>query len=98
MESNAILNSQISESSFYGDYYGLYGRLNHPWGWAASAKTNNEWLQIDLGSKYPTVRRIATQGLNDGDEWVTKYKLDYGNDGTNFYYYMEQGQNIHKVN
>ena len=59
-----------------------------------SAKHNNlgQWLQIDLGNKHTKVTGLATQGRNGYGQWVTKYKVQYSDDGVNFQYYTEQGQ------
>ncbi|XP_078343331.1 uncharacterized protein LOC144629041 isoform X2 [Oculina patagonica] len=96
MKSGAISDGQISASSTWSNYYAHLARLDNNKGWASGIATN-EWLQIDLGVGSPAVTKIATQGLQDYDEWVTRYKLDYGNDGVSFQYYMEQGKIIHKV-
>jgi len=38
------------------------------------------------------VTRVATQGRNAAySQWVTKYKLQYSDDGVNFQYYQENG-------
>ncbi|XP_078345359.1 neuropilin-1a-like [Oculina patagonica] len=97
MENGAITDGQISASSAWSNYDAHLARLNNNKGWSVGVVTNNEWLQIDLGCGKPTVTRIATQGLENGDEWVTEYKLDYGNDEVNFQYYREQGQIVDKV-
>ena len=55
------------------------------------------WLQVDLRSPYVNVTRVATQGRSGAQYWVTKYKLQYSNDGTIFENYTEKGQNIDKV-
>jgi len=44
------------------------------------------------------VTRVATQGrYSVYNQWVTKYKLQYSDDGVNFQYYKEQGQTTDKV-
>ena len=66
--------------------------------WAAAQNNDKQWLQVDLGSQ-KTVRTLATQGRNYDPhwpygphaQWVTKYKLQYSNDGLHFQYYNEQG-------
>ncbi|XP_078351746.1 lactadherin-like isoform X1 [Oculina patagonica] len=107
MESGAILDSQISASSEYdSEYSSLYaatkGRLRleasgeSAGSWSAAFNDPNQWLQIDLLSQYTEVTSVATQGRNVYHQWVTKYKLQYSNDGVNFQYYREQGQNVDK--
>lgn len=99
MESGAILDDQITASSTHSN--GLSARksrLHSGKAWSAGSKDEHQWLQIDLGVEYKTnVTKVATQGKSDGNEWVKEYKLDYGNNGTNFQYYREPGQNTDKV-
>ena len=58
----------------------------------------NHHLQVDLSSIYTRVTRVATQGRNGhGPQRVTKYKLQYGNDGESFQYYRARGQSTDKV-
>ena len=66
--------------------------------WSAGNNDENQWLQVDLGSRYTKVTRVATQGIHDAAQWVTKYKLLYSNDEVNFQYYREQGETGDKVN
>lgn len=100
MESGKIKDGQISASSEYtSDKHGArFARLNKNLGggsWVAKTKDKNQWLQISLGTKVK-VTAVASQGRTLYDQWVTKYKLQYGNDGKNFQYYKEEGKD--KVN
>ena len=102
MESGQISDSQISASSWYDDYDSArMGRLynqERSGAWTAATNDTNQWLQIDLGSYYARVTRIATQGrYGVYTEWVTEYKLQHSEDGVNFQYYREQGQTTDKV-
>ena len=65
-------------------------------GWSALKTDLHQWLQVDLGS-YNTVTRVATQGRTGSNEWVTKYKLQYSDDGMNFQFYKERGDKSAKV-
>ena len=65
-------------------------------GWSALDNDLSQWLQVNLGS-YTTVTRIATQGRNGFSEWVTKYILQYSNDGVTFQVYREPGTRGPKV-
>jgi len=104
MESGLIKDAQITASSqYHANYAATQGRLNFKagggkaGGWSSRPNDLNQWIQIDLVS-YTKVTRIATQGRNGAyNQWVTKYKLQYSDDGGNFYYYMEPGQNSPKV-
>ncbi|XP_078351549.1 uncharacterized protein LOC144636260 [Oculina patagonica] len=100
MESGEISDEQISASSQYDDFNhaATKGRLRLKAGadstgsWVvANGELNvDQWLQIDLISKYPKVTGVATQGRDGNNQWVTKYKLQYSNNGVNFFYYREQ--------
>ena len=102
MESGKITDSQISASSRYNDNGSArMGRLHNQersGAWTAATNDTNQWLQIDLGSYYARVTRIATQGrYGVSIQWVTEYKLQHSEDGVNFQYYREQGQTTDKV-
>lgn len=64
--------------------------------WSARTNDLNQWLQVDL-STYTRVTRVATQGRNGFYEWVTKYKLQYSDDGDTFHVYEEPGNGGAKV-
>ena len=104
MENGTISDAQISASSQWSaDYAAIQGRLHfktipqYGGSWSAHKSDLQQWLQVDLGSQYTQVTRVATQGRHDYSQWVTRYKLQYSNDGVNFQYYREQGQNADKV-
>ena len=99
MESGAISDKQITASSQLDvNHTAIQGRLNFKTGsWSAVKNDSSQWLQVDLDSQRIRVTRVATQGRNDATQWVTKYKLQYSNDGMNFQYYRERGQSADKV-
>ena len=104
MENGAIADEQITASSEWDGYHAaVQGRLHFPeafgkaGGWAARTRDTNQWLQIDMKNEYTNFTRVATQGRNGANEWVTEYALQYSDDGVNFYYYMDQGQISRKV-
>ena len=101
MESGAILDAQISASSKYDNEHGpKNGRLRKTQGkgsWLAGLNDVHQWLQVDLAG-LNIVTGIATQGRHSEHAmWVTKYKLQFSNDGVSFRYYREQGENVDKV-
>ena len=103
MESGDIADAQIRASSILdGNSSPGQARLHQKadgsraGGWSALKDDLNQWLQVDLGS-YTKVSRVATQGKNGFDQWVTKYKLQYSNDGENFRVYKEPGVSLAKV-
>ena len=104
MENGAISNRQITASSqLDANHAAIQGRLNFKatankaGSWSADSNDPSQWLQVDLGSPHTKVTRVATQGRDDSSQWVTKYKLQYQNDGQDFRYYMEPKQNEKKV-
>ena len=93
MENEAITDVQISASSQRSDDHAANQARLHlkitgskQGGWSALKDDLNQWLQVDLGS-YTRVTRIATQGRNSYSEWVTKYSLQYSDDGFIFRLY-----------
>jgi len=95
MEDRTILDSQISASSvFAGNYAAQQARLHFKagggktGGWSAQTNDDNQWLQVDL-QQTTRITRIATQGRNGytPGQWVTQYKLQYGEDVHTFKFY-----------
>ena len=104
MADGAISDSQISASSQLDSSHAVTQARLHfkatsgkAGSWSAGINDVNQWLQIDLGSRHTNVTSVASQGRNDSLQWVTKYKLQYSNDGVNYQYYREQGQTADKV-
>ena len=112
MENGAISNNQIRASSMYDHNHApSQGRLNFQettvksGAWAAGINDVNQWLQIDLGSGYATVTRIATQGRNSNgqwpggpsSQWVINYTLQYSVNGVNFDDYWDTERNTIQV-
>lgn len=103
MEKGGIKDAQITASSeFSVQHAAKFGRLNfrasakEQGGWSAGYTAANQWIQVDL-RKYTVVKGIATQGRNGYGQWVTKYKLQYSDDGVNFHYYGQSDQSPPKV-
>lgn len=104
MENGVISDRQITASSqLNANHAAIQGRLNFKatankaGSWSAGSNDSNPWLQVDLGSESTKVTRVATQGRDDTSQWVTKYKLQFSNDGVNFLYYTVPGQLENKV-
>ena len=103
MENGAISDAQISASSQWDINHGSHrARLNRRrfgnkrGSWSSSNNDICQWPQVDLG-KYTTLTRIATRGRSDLNQWVTKYSLQYSEDGVNFHFYKALGQDSPKV-
>ncbi|KAL9974939.1 hypothetical protein ACROYT_G012048 [Oculina patagonica] len=99
MASGAILDSQITASSVYDANHAAHQARLHfkvngviRGGWSSLPNDKNQWLQVDL-QQTTRVTRIATQGRNgySPGQWVTKYKLQYGEDGQTFKFYKRTG-------
>ena len=56
--------------------------------WSAGANDGKQWLQIDFG-ELVQVTKVATQGRQYADQWVTKYTLSYSLDGMHWAEYKE---------
>ena len=104
MENYAIPNGQVKASSEWdGNHAAIQGRLHYKaipgkaGSWSARSNDVNQWLQVDLGNEFTKVTGVASQGRNGANQWVTKYKLQYSNDGVHFQYYWEEGQGAEKV-
>ena len=103
MENGSISDVQISASSKWNDRLGaerarlngikIKGKLG---AWRSGYNRLGQWLQVDL-EKYTTVTGLATQGRSDEDQWVTKYRMQYSDDGVSFYLYTEPGVGPQKV-
>lgn len=104
MENGLIADGQITASSYLsGSHEPFLARLHLkpvPLGrigaWASLYNDLNQWLQVDVG-RQDNVSRIATQGREDISQWVTKYKLQFSEDGVMFYNYTNELGQI-KVN
>ncbi|XP_078374837.1 uncharacterized protein LOC144658301 [Oculina patagonica] len=104
MESGSIFDKEITASSHWSNNYAaVQGRLHFQQSgvkqgaWSAGNNDVNQWLQVDLGSGFTRVTGVATQGRNAYSQWVTLYNLQYGDNGVDFQYYREHGQNVNKV-
>ena len=103
MENYKITPAQISASSQYDNYHAPnQGRLHfkmtgsYAGGWSSRTNDLNQWSQIDLGIEID-ITFVATQGRNQYNQWVTKYKLLYGNDRNLFVVFRQQGESLDKV-
>ena len=103
MENRFIKDAQIIATSEYdSNNAAIQARLNlkagggKKGGWSARFNDANQWIQVALGS-YTRLTGIATQGRNGDNQWVTKYQLQYSDDGVSFNFYKAPGQSSPKV-
>ena len=111
METRTIADNQINASSeLAGLLKVIYSAasvrlkikipLSCCFGWVPSTSSTSTWLEIDLQKKHTVVTGVATQ---DGKRrflrsmFVTKYKLQYGNDSGSLVDYMESDTKNQKV-
>lgn len=94
MEDGRITDSQIIASSVWdGHHAAQYARLNRlqqsptKGSWSAKHNDLNQWIQVDLGVR-TQVTGVLTQGRNAYGQWVTEYKVQYGDDGVNWQFVM----------
>ena len=106
MESGAIANSQLSASSEFNVYHSRFRARLHTkeisayarGAWSSLLTDLNQWIQVDFG-KIKSVTYIGTQGRNalSPAQYVTKYKLQYSENGTTFWFYKKEGQSSDAV-
>ncbi|KAL9978627.1 hypothetical protein ACROYT_G016164 [Oculina patagonica] len=95
LEDGRIKDGAMSASSSACD--AKFGRLNLVarsgvvGAWCVKTRDAYQWLQIDLG-KGTTVTKVATQGRQDKDQWVTKYSISYSPARTHWVYVMTHGK------
>jgi len=103
VETGLIQDAQMTASSEWDSNHAAFqARLNFKAGegkqgaWSARSNDENQWIQVALDNN-TILTGIATQGRNGVSQWVTKYQLQYSDDGVNFYHYEEPGQSSSKV-
>lgn len=91
MQDGRVSKGMLTASSMYNHYYGPWNARLHArnygsirGGWVAKYRNRNQWIQIDLGM-VTRVKRIATQGRYDANQWVKSYTVSYSSDGSRFY-------------
>ena len=88
MEDSRIQDNQITASTFYNAASApSNARLNQnlgEGGWSMAAP-GNQWIQANLLIS-KTVTGVITQGKQQRDQWVTKFKVQYSDDGVSFTY------------
>lgn len=95
MEDGRVTKGMLTASSMYNHYYGPWSarlqaqnRGSTRGGWLAKYRNTHQWLQIDLGV-VSVVKRIATQGRYDANQWVSSYTVSYSNNGVRFFPYKQ---------
>ena len=98
LEDGRIQDGAMSASSANNNNHAAkLGRLNlkakagNVGAWCVLTRDANQWLQIDLGGG-TTVTKVATQGNQDYNEWVTSYAISYNPVKSNWVYVMTHGK------
>ena len=98
IEDGRIPDSALTASTIHsGAYAATLARLNlaaasgKVGSWAAKKNDVNQWLKIDLGTP-TTVTKVATQGRQDADQWITSYTLSYSLAGSFWVKYTVRGK------
>ena len=87
---------QVMTASSYNNIYDApwNARLNRRrysrfgGGWSPRRNDRNRWLQIDFQAM-TKVTRVATQGMQNANYWVTKYYIKYGKNKNRLIPYRE---------
>ena len=101
MEDGSILDNQITASSEWDQYHGpSNARLNRPvtppttGAWSAKTNDLNQWIQVDLGG-FKQVLGVVTQGRNGHSQWVTRFNVQYSQNGQIWNYIKDSyGHNV----
>ena len=106
MESGAIADSQLTASSELDSDHGIKRARLHTketdaysrGSWVSATNDMNQWYQVDLGKITPVVY-LATQGRNFWSpvQMVTKFKLQFSDDGASFLFYKREGESSDEV-
>ena len=93
MKDGTIHDRQITASSeFSARHNASNARLDRPatddsiGAWTVATKDLNQWIQVEF-STYTYVSGIILQGREDfGNQWVTRYQVEYSSDGVIWQY------------
>ena len=103
MQDRRITSVQLSASSQYDGYHSpnrarLGNQISGYYrsAWSVGQNSQNQWIQIDLRIK-TRVTHVATQGREETTQWVTKYKVQFGDDGSSFQVFKQEGDSLDKV-
>lgn len=101
MEDKRIHDDQITSSSHWNHPTLSHGadnaRLNREHdsqstsAWSTATNNLNQWIQVDLLER-KQITGVITQGRSKSEkqlQWVTKYKIQYSDDGTSWNYVDE---------
>ena len=95
LQDNRITKSQLTASSvlvrkFDAHYARVNGQqlLRNAGAWCAKLNNRNQWISVNL-SMPRLVSGVITQGRDETNQWVTKFKIKYSNDSVSWHYMMD---------
>ena len=103
MVDGRIEDNQISASSFYGGDHPKYARLNLKSDWLSGQNTGSfggwcttddeKWIQVAFDTPVAIFGMLmqARGRYRQLEHWVSEYKVQFGNDGVEWYYVMDIG-------
>ena len=93
MQRGTIRNNMVTASSAFNKYHAAWlGRLGRPkrgayvGAWCARHNNHNQWFKVDFGRPMK-ITKIATQGRQDTNQWVTRYMVYSSLDGIHWAVY-----------
>ena len=96
LQNGRLRHNQVTASSQYDKYHAAFlarlQRVRHGryfGAWCARINNRYQYLQIDF-SKPAKIIKIATQGRQDGNQWVTQYYVTHSVNAINFVEYKER--------
>lgn len=93
VEDGNITNSQLSASSSVNPFTPDKARLNGDSCWMPSGAATSSWIQVNLGETRK-VTGIVIQGCPQGDNWITKFKIQHSMDGASWTDYTADGASL----
>ena len=98
IEDGRLATGALSASSMWNNRHGPdRARLNQRAGhgrtgaWVSRIRNRNQWLQVTL-PWLARVNKIWTQGRQDSNQWVTRYRVTYSVLGYRFLPYKQLGR------
>ena len=95
LEDRRVPHQMMRASSYYNTYCAPRNARLHQrragrdgGAWCAKKSNRGQWVQVDFSAD-TLVRRVATQGRQNADQWVTSYYLSFSRDGHRFAPYKE---------
>lgn len=97
MEDGRLLNYQLTASYSIVYFHAKNARLNSvvgAGGWSPGNLNSGHWIQVAFGARR-IVTGIVTQGRATHPQWVTKYKVQYYDQG--WFIVKDPGQSEDRV-